>query len=74
MTVMTPDVIRIDDVLLYKIRDAMRVLSMSKTVIYQEMRSGRLEYVIQGTERRIPASAIHNYVALLKKETKERNR
>ncbi|MEE6306416.1 DNA-binding protein, partial [Plantactinospora veratri] len=41
---------------------------MSRTVIYEQMRAGRLRYVRQGTDRRIPASAITEYVALLEQE------
>ncbi|HEX2301572.1 MAG TPA: helix-turn-helix domain-containing protein [Pseudonocardiaceae bacterium] len=56
------------DVQLYKVPDAMRVLSMSRTVIFELMRSGRLRSVKQGRTRLIPASAIREYVALLEKE------
>ncbi|MGW4466094.1 helix-turn-helix domain-containing protein [Micromonospora sp. NPDC004704] len=54
---------------LYRVADAMALLSMSRTVIYQEMRAGRLRYVRQGADRRIPATAITEYVALLERET-----
>ena len=53
---------------LYKIPEAMALLSMSRTVIYEQMRTGRLRSVQQGRARLIPVSAIHDYVALLEKE------
>lgn len=54
--------------LLYRVSDAMRVLSMSRTVIYDLIRAGRLRTVKQGRTRLIPASAIAEYVALLERE------
>ncbi|MEV0090060.1 helix-turn-helix domain-containing protein [Streptomyces sp. NPDC050738] len=54
--------------LLYRVVDAMRVLSMSRTVIYDLIRAGRLRTVKQGRTRLIPASAITEYVALLERE------
>lgn len=56
------------DVQLYKVSDAMRALSMSRTVVFELLRSGRLRSVKQGRTRLIPASAIREYVALLEKE------
>jgi excisionase family DNA binding protein len=53
---------------LYKVADAMAVLSMSRSVIYEQIRSGRLRSVTQGRSRLIPASAIAEYVALLEQE------
>jgi excisionase family DNA binding protein len=55
---------------LYRVRDAMTVLSLSRSVIYEQIRSGRLESVTQGRSRLIPASAIADYIALLKREAK----
>jgi excisionase family DNA binding protein len=55
---------------LYRIRDAMVVLSMSRSVLYEQIRSGRLRSVTQGRSRLIPASAIADYVALLEQEAK----
>ncbi|UNO40711.1 helix-turn-helix domain-containing protein [Streptomyces sp. MST-110588] len=57
--------------LLYRISDAMRVLSMSRTVIYDLIRTGRLRTVNEGRARRIPASAINEYIALLEREAGE---
>jgi excisionase family DNA binding protein len=53
---------------LYRIADAMVVLSMGRSVIYEQIRSGRLRSVTQGRSRLIPASAIADYVALLERE------
>ena len=47
----------------------MIVLSMSRSVIYEQIRSGRLRSVTQGRSRRIPASAIADYVELLEQES-----
>lgn len=53
---------------LYRIVDAMVVLSMSRSVIYEQIRSGRLRSVTQGRKRLIPASAIADYISLLEYE------
>ena len=53
---------------LYRIPEAMLLLSMSRSVIYQQIRSRRLRTVSQGSSRRIPATAIDEYVALLEAE------
>lgn len=55
---------------LYRVPEAMRVLSLSRTVIYELIRSGRLRSVTQGRARLIPASAIAEYVALLETESR----
>lgn len=53
---------------LYRVVEAMAVLSLSRSVIYELIRSGRLRSVTQGRARLIPASAIAEYVALLESE------
>jgi excisionase family DNA binding protein len=53
---------------LYRVPDAMRILSMSRSTIYDQMRTGRLRSVKQGGCRRIPAAAIADYIALLEHE------
>jgi len=55
---------------LYRVHDAMAVLSLSRSVIYEQIRSGRLRSVTQGRSRLIPASAIAEYVALLESEAR----
>ncbi|MFE2032987.1 helix-turn-helix domain-containing protein [Streptomyces scopuliridis] len=57
--------------LLYRVADAMRVLSMSRSVVYDLIRTGRLRTVKQGRTRLIPVSAITDYVALLEREAGE---
>jgi predicted DNA-binding transcriptional regulator AlpA len=52
---------------LYRIPEAMRVLSMSRSVIYEQLRAGRLRSVHQGA-RLIPAVAITDYIAQLEAE------
>jgi excisionase family DNA binding protein len=54
---------------LYRIPEAMRLLSMSRSVIYEQIRAGRLRTVRQGRTRLVPAGAIAEYVALLEAET-----
>ena len=55
---------------LYRVRDATVVLSMGRTAIYEQIRSGRLRSVTEGRTRLIPASAIAEYIALLEREAK----
>jgi excisionase family DNA binding protein len=55
---------------LYKVTDAMVVLSISRSVIYEEIRFGRLRSVKRGRSRLISAAAISDYVALLERETR----
>jgi excisionase family DNA binding protein len=54
---------------LYRITEAMRLLSMSRSVIYEQIRAGRLLSVKQGRARLIPAKAINDYVQLLISES-----
>ncbi len=53
---------------LYRIPEAMRLLSLSRSVIYNQIRAGRLRSVKEGSTRLIPADAIADYVALLEAE------
>ena len=53
---------------MYRIVDAVVVLSLSRSAIYEQIRSGRLRSVTQGRTRLIPASAIAEYIALLERE------
>ncbi|NUL05342.1 helix-turn-helix domain-containing protein [Streptomyces lunaelactis] len=46
----------------------MKRLRMSRTVIYDLIRTGRLRSVKEGRTRLIPASALTEYVALLERE------
>ncbi|MGH3427944.1 MAG: helix-turn-helix domain-containing protein [Pseudonocardiaceae bacterium] len=56
---------------LYKIPEAMLLLSMSRSAIYEQIRFGRLRSVQQGRARLISAAALRNYVALLEREAQE---
>lgn len=53
---------------LYRVNDAMRVLSLSRSAVYRLIRSGRLRTVNEGRTRLVPASAIADYIALLEQE------
>ncbi|MFI6496813.1 helix-turn-helix domain-containing protein [Nonomuraea typhae] len=53
---------------LYRVCEAMHLLSLSRSVIYELIRSGRLRSVTEGRTRLIPATAIDDYIALLEKE------
>jgi excisionase family DNA binding protein len=59
---------QLNDLQLYRVKDAMRLLNLSRTVIYELMRTGRLRSVQQGRARLITAEAIREYIALLKGE------
>ncbi|MBB4916964.1 helix-turn-helix domain-containing protein [Streptosporangium saharense] len=67
MTVPTTEA-PLNDLELYRVTDAMRLLKLSRTVIYQQLRAGRLRSVHEGRARRIPPSAIRDYIALLERE------
>lgn len=54
---------------LYCVAEAMKLLSMSRTAIYEEMRNGRLHFVKRGRSTLIPAESIESYVRLLINET-----
>lgn len=58
---------------LYKIPEAMRLLAMGRSVIYEQIRAKRLRSVKQGRARLIPVSAIRAYVALLEQEAEVEN-
>lgn len=54
---------------LYAVPEAMILLSLKRSVLYEEIRSGRLLTVKRGRSRLVPASAIHDYVQLLINES-----
>ena len=56
------------EIQLYRVRDAMVILSLGRSAIYEQIRSGRLRSVTEGRSRLIPASAIAEYVKLLESE------
>ena len=53
---------------LYRVVEVMALLSLSRSVLYEELRSGRLRSVHVGRTRLIPPTAITEYVALLERE------
>ncbi|MFI6332232.1 helix-turn-helix domain-containing protein [Micromonospora chersina] len=56
---------------LYRIPEAMALLSLSRSVIYEQIRAGRLRTVRQGRTRLVPAAAVTAYVDLLEQEAQE---
>ncbi len=56
--------------LLYRIPEAMKLVSQSRTGIYRLIRSGRLRTVKEGRTRLVPADAIADYLALLNEEAR----
>ena len=54
---------------LYDVPEAMALLSLSRTQIYELIRSRRLVTVTQGRRRLVPAASIAEYVALLLRES-----
>ncbi|MEK6438192.1 helix-turn-helix domain-containing protein [Pseudonocardia sp. T1-2H] len=54
---------------LYRVPDVMALLSLGRSTLYEELRSGRLRSVRVGRVRLIPASAIADYIALLERES-----
>ena len=57
---------------LYRVPDVMRLLSLSRSVVYEQIRAGRLKSVTQGRTRLVPATAIAEYIALLRREADDR--
>jgi excisionase family DNA binding protein len=53
---------------LYRVTEAMALLSLKRSVIYELLRCGRLRSVHEGRTRLVPAAAIAEYVALLERE------
>lgn len=53
---------------LYRVPEVVVRLSLSRSVLYEELRSGRLRSVRVGRTRLVPASAIVEYLALLERE------
>ena len=65
---------RLNDLQLYRVKDAMRLLNLSRTVVYELLRTGRLSSVQQGRARLITAEAIREYIALLEDEAEAETR
>jgi excisionase family DNA binding protein len=56
---------------LYTVPEAMAKLSLSRTVLYELIRSGRLLTVTQGRRRLVPAESVSRYVDLLISEARQ---
>lgn len=57
---------------LYRVQEAMALLSLRRSVIYELLRAGRLRSVHEGRTRLVPAAAITEYIALLEREAADR--
>ena len=68
MTTTTPNGAQMSEPQLYQVIDVMRMLRLSRTVVYELIRSGRLRSVKEGRARRITVAAIRDYIALLEEE------
>jgi excisionase family DNA binding protein len=53
---------------LFRVNDVTKILNLSRTVIFDLIRAGRLRSVKEGRARLIPASAIWEYLDLLERE------
>lgn len=53
---------------LYRVRDVVVILNLSRSVVFDLLRTGRLRSVKEGRTRLIPATAVRDYLALLEKE------
>jgi len=53
---------------LWRVPEAMSLLNVSRSVIYEQIRSGRLRTVKVGRTRLVPDAAIEAYVRLLERE------
>jgi excisionase family DNA binding protein len=53
---------------LFRVNDVTKILSLSRTVIFDLIRTGRLRSVKEGRARLIPASAVWEYLDLLERE------
>jgi excisionase family DNA binding protein len=56
---------------LYRVQEVVESLGLSRSTIYEQMRSGRLGSVKVGRSRRIPAEAITEFVELLRREAED---
>ena len=55
---------------LYRVEEAVVLLGLSRSQLYELIRSGRLQTVTEGRVRLVPAAAIEDYVSLLTTEAK----
>lgn len=71
MTARASDALQLTDIQLYRIPDAVRLLGLSRSEIYELIRAGRLPSVKQGRARLFTADGIREYIVLLMKEAEE---
>lgn len=57
---------------LYQIPDVMGLLNMSRSVVYEQIRAGRLHTVTQGRRRYVTTAGLADYVELLEREAQAR--
>jgi excisionase family DNA binding protein len=62
---------QLNELQLFRVKDAMQLLNLSRTVIYELLRTGRLRSVQQGRARLITADAIRDYIKLLRDEAEQ---
>ena len=55
--------------LLYRVTEAAEALRLSRSVIFDLIRTGRLRSVKEGRVRLVPKRAIHEYIELLERES-----
>jgi len=56
--------------LMYRIRDVVKLTRLSRSLIYEQIRAGRLQTVKQGRATLITAAALADYVELLEQEAR----
>jgi excisionase family DNA binding protein len=56
------------DPVLILVKDMPRILSLSRSIVYELIRAGRLRTVKEGRTRLVPQSDVAEYVALLEHE------
>jgi excisionase family DNA binding protein len=53
---------------LYRVDEAAEALRLSRSLVYELIRCGRLRSVKEGRRRLVPVEAVKEYVALLSRE------
>lgn len=54
--------------LMYRVDEVVALVRLSRSVVFEQLRSGRLHSVRQGRARLIPAWSVLDYVRLLERE------
>ncbi|MBO0802772.1 MAG: DNA-binding protein [Nocardiopsaceae bacterium] len=57
---------------LYRVRDVVRLTTLSRSEVYEQLRAGRLRSVRQGRARLVTAKALSDYVRLLEREAEQK--